>query len=114
MSDASILWLREDGPVAVPRPAEPYRVSRPTRVLLDSGYAFSALPITLAFFVVVVTGLALSLGLAVIVGGVLILPLTVYAARAHAFFERLRLQGMMRWPAPRPTYLRAPAGSPFW
>ncbi|GAA1968679.1 sensor histidine kinase [Nocardioides panacihumi] len=106
--------LREDVPVAEARPADPCRVAWPTRVGLDTVYAVSAFPITLTFFVLVVTGLALSVGLAVVVGGVLILPLTVYVARGHAFFERLRLRGMMRWAAPTPAYVRPPAGSGFW
>jgi signal transduction histidine kinase len=114
MSTTHTLWLREDGPVADPRPAEPYRVSWPKRVLLDTVYCFSAPFVVWTFFVLVVVGLALAVGLAVLVFGVLLLPLTAYVARGHAFFERLRLQGMMRWPAPTPTYLRAPAEAGFW
>jgi signal transduction histidine kinase len=106
--------LREDDPVAEPRARHPHRVSWPTRLLLDSVYAISAFPVALTFFVLVVVGLALSVGLAIVVGGFLLLPLTLLVARGNAFFERLRLQGMLRWPAPTPTYLRAPAGAGFW
>ena len=106
--------LREDVPVVDLRPAGPARVPWPTRVALDTVYGISALPIAVTFFVLVVVGLALTVGLAVLVVGILVLPATVYVARTNAFFERLRLQGMLRWPAPTPTYLRAPAGAGFW
>src|SRR4051794_37774872 len=114
MTDAPTLPLREDAPVASPsrRPAAP--PAWPTRVLLDSVYGVSALFVALPFFVVVVVGLALSVALAVLLVGVLVLAATVYLARAQAFLERLRLQGMVRWAAPTPTYQRAPEGSGFW
>ena len=95
----------------------PDRASRPTlamRALLDSLYCLSALFVALPFFVVIVTGLALSAGLAVILGGVLLLPVTIYIARGNAFFERLRLRGMLHWPAPAPAYSRGVAGASWW
>lgn len=100
--------------MASPRPAEPWRTSRLTRVLLDSLYGFSAIFVVWVFFALTVAGLALSAGLAIVVIGPLVLVGTTYVARTHAFFERLRLQGMLHRPAPTPTYLRAPADGGFW
>ncbi|MDH2415533.1 sensor histidine kinase [Nocardioides sp. CER19] len=114
MTDAHTLLLREDAPVAEPHPAATPRTSWVQRILLDTVYSFSALFVAVPFFVLVVTGLALSAGLAVLLIGVPVLTATVYVARANAFFERLRLQGMMRWAAPTPTYVRAPEGAGFW
>jgi signal transduction histidine kinase len=114
MTHAPTLGLRQDAPVSQSVAAEPPHASRATRVLLDTVYCFSALFVALPFFVVVVAGLALSVALAVLVVGVLVLAATVYAARANAFFERLRLQGMMRRSSPTPTYQRALQGSGLW
>ena len=114
MTDAPTLLLREDAPVARPSRRPDPRPAWPVRVLLDSVYGLSALFVAVPFFAVVVTGLALSAGLAVLLFGVLTLAATVYVARANAFFERLRLQGMRRTPAPTPAYLAAPEGSGLW
>ena len=116
MSDATTLWLREDETVADhrPRPEQPRGLPWPQRLLLDTVYVLSAFPIAWAMFVVVVTGLALAAGLSVVVGGVLLLPVVVYAARSEAFFERLRLRGMLRRPARTPTYATARPGDGFW
>jgi signal transduction histidine kinase len=108
------LVLREDVPVVSPLTSAPGRVPWHRRVLLDTVYCLSALFVALPFFVLVVVGLALSAGLAVLVVGALVLVLTAYLARAHAFFERLRLQGMMRSAAPTPAYLEAPTDGGFW
>lgn len=66
-------------PLAAPRQPRGVR-----RVLLDSGYALSAFPIALAGFVVVVTDLALGVGLSVIIGGGLLLWVGVMVARGFA------------------------------
>jgi signal transduction histidine kinase len=114
MTDAPTLTLREDAPVAESRSTLSSRPAWPTRVLLDSVYALSALFVAIPFFVLVVVGLALSAGLAVLLFGVLTLAATVYVARANAFFERLRMQGMLRWSAPTPTYVKAPGDAGLW
>ena len=115
MSDATTLWLREDETVADyrPRPEEPRGLPWPQRLLLDTVYVLSAFPIAWAMFVVVVTGLALAAGLSVLVGGVLLLPVVVYAARSEAFFERLAPEGMdfivhdTEGPDDMPAHIRA-------
>src|SRR5690348_1695902 len=106
MSDATTLWLREDDVVAEPVTVDDdCAVPWPQRVLLDTVYVVTAFPTAWAFFVLVVTGLALSAGLAVVVGGVLMLPVVVMLARGNAFLERLRVRGMLRRAARTPAYL---------
>jgi signal transduction histidine kinase len=84
------------------------------QLFLDTGYALLGFAVSLLFFVVVVTGLSLSVGLAIIVGGVLLLPLTLLVSRGQAAFERRTLRSMLGLPAPTPTYLRAEPGAGFW
>ena len=96
-------------PLATPR--QPHGVRR---VLLDSGYALSAFPIALVGFVVVVTDLALGVGLSIIIGGVLLLWVGVMVARGSARFERLRMREMLGRTAPTPRYLCGRAGDGFW
>lgn len=87
---------------------------RPTwwrRVLLESGYALSAFPLALAAFVVVVTGIALGLGLLVLLIGVPVLAGTAYLSRGLAHVERNRIRTLLHRPCPTPRYLRARPGS---
>ncbi|MFA6299628.1 MAG: sensor histidine kinase [Nocardioides sp.] len=84
------------------------------RVLLDSGYAFSAFLIALPAFVLVVVVLAVGLGLSVVVGGVFLLTLGTQVARGFARLERVRLRSMQGREAPTPHYLRAPSGARPW
>ncbi len=95
-------------------------VSAPTRprgvrrVLMDTGYALSAFFLALPAFVLVVTSLALGVGLAVLVGGVLLLWVAVMVARGFARFERIRLRGMLGKPADTPAYLCPRPEDGFW
>jgi signal transduction histidine kinase len=93
---------------------EPTRPRGVRRVLLDSGYAFSSFFLALPAFVLVVTDLALGLGLAVLVGGLLLLWVAVMVARGFARFERMRLRGMLGKPAETPAYLCADPEDGFW
>jgi signal transduction histidine kinase len=93
---------------------EPVRPRGLRRVLYDSGYAFSSFFIALPAFVVVVTDLALGTGLAVLIGGVLLLWVAVMVARGFARFERIRLRGMLGKPAPTPAYLCPGPQDSFW
>ncbi len=78
------------------------------RVLLDSAYALTAFVLALPSFVLVVTGLALGAGTAVLAGvGIVVLVATAYVARGFAQVERVRLGGMLAMDAPLPVYLRA-------
>ena len=92
-------------------PARPRGVRR---VLLDSGYNLSAFPIALAAFVLAVINLALGVGLAIFIGGVLLITLAVMVARGIARLERHRLRTMLGKEAAPPRYLCAAPGSGFW
>ena len=93
---------------------EPSRPRGVRRFVLESGYALSALFLALPAFIVVVTDLALGIGLAVLVGGVLLLWVAVMVARGFARFERIRLRGMLGKPAETPAYLCPQPEDSFW
>ena len=84
------------------------------RVLMDSGYAFSAFFLALPAFLVVTIDLSLGVGLIVLVGGVLLLWVAVMVARGFARFERIRLRGMLGKPAPTQAYLCPRPEDGFW
>ncbi|MEO3786304.1 sensor domain-containing protein [Actinocorallia sp. B10E7] len=84
----------------------PVRIRGVRRVLLDSAYALTAFPISLAAFVVVASVLATGLGLSVLGVGFALVALAVLIARGFAVAERTRLRGMLGRVAPGPRYLR--------
>jgi signal transduction histidine kinase len=98
----------------VPYAATPTRPRGVRRVLLESGYSLSAFPIALAAMIVVAVDLALGVGLAIFIGGILLLTVGVMVARGFARFERLRLRRMLGRPAPTPSYVCAEPGAGFW
>jgi signal transduction histidine kinase len=127
MSDAPTARLREDVPVATlspdpgpaaptgpTGPAGPARIGPVSRVLRETGYAISAFPLAWFFFCLVVTGLSLSAGLIVLLGGVLVLSATVYLARGNAVVERLRLRDLLLRPVRMPAYLTPRRDQGFW
>lgn len=77
------------------------------RLLRDTGYTLSALPIGILTFSVVVAGLSAGLGLVVVWVGVPLLVGTLFAARAFAHLERIRLRSMLGREAPTPEYVVA-------
>ena len=81
------------------------------RLLRDSAYTLTALPISIAAFVVAVTGLSAGVGLLVVWVGLPVLVGTVLASRGLAHLERFRLRSLQDRPAPLPTYRRAEEGS---
>jgi len=101
---------------SLPMPAwrEPSRPRGVRRVVFESGYALSAFFLAVPAFVVVVTDLALGIGLTVLVGGVLLLWVAVMVARGFARFERIRLGGMLGKPAPTPAYPCPRPEDSFW
>jgi len=99
------------GPTAASDPARPRGVRR---VLLESGYNLSAFVLAVPAFVLTVTNLSLGLGLAILVGGVLLLTLAVMVARGFARLERARLRTMLGRPAATPAYVCAREGAGFW
>jgi signal transduction histidine kinase len=103
--------LPTTGSAAAPDPARPTGVRR---VLLESGYNLSAFVLAVPAFVLTVTNLSLGLGLAILVGGVLLLTLAVMVARGFARLERARLRTMLGRPAATPAYVCAREGAGFW
>ena len=93
---------------------EPTRPRGVRRVLYDSAYALSSLFIALPAFIVVITDLALGLGLIVLIGGLLLLWVSVMVARGFARFERIRLRGLLGKPAETPAYLCPRPEDGFW
>lgn len=77
------------------------------RLVRDSVYSLSALPIGMVTFTLVVVGLALGAGLMIIWVGPLVVAGTLLAARLFANLERLRLRSLQDRPAPLPAYARA-------
>lgn len=97
--------------LAAEAPATPRGVRR---VLLDSGYNLSSFFIALAALVVVVVDLALGIGLAIFVGGILLITLGVMVARGFARLERYRMRVLLGKAAATPRYLCPPREMSFW
>jgi hypothetical protein len=91
-------------------PTPPRRLGLVRQLGVDSAYALVGFPVAVAAFVVVVTGLALGVGLLVIWVGAAVLAATLLAARGFASVERAWLPAVLGHPVPRPVY-RAPVGS---
>ncbi len=109
--------MGHDDDLTPEQPATPVarrRAGWVTQTFLDTGYSLLAFVVSLVFFVIVVTGLSLSVGLAIILGGILLLPLTLLVARAQAALERRTMRAMLGLEAPTPTYLPAQPGAGFW
>ncbi|WP_205473787.1 sensor histidine kinase [Nocardioides sp. SYSU D00038] len=83
------------------------------RLVLDTTYAVSALPVAVVAFVLTVTGLSLGLAtLVVLPVGVVVLGVTAQVARGLAGLERLRLRSLLGRRAPSPA--RPPVSSVWW
>lgn len=87
------------------------RPSLAQRLMRDSAYCLTALPIGILTFTVVVTGLAAGVGLFAVWVGLPVLVGTVLLARAFAHLERLRLRSLQDLEAPVPAYRAAEPGS---
>jgi putative sensor protein len=87
------------------------RMNLAQRLLRDSAYSLSALPIGILTFTVVVTGLAAGAGLFVVWVGLPVLVGTVLLARAFAHLERLRLRSLQVREVSLPSYRSAATGS---
>jgi hypothetical protein len=74
---------------------------------VDTGYALVGLPMAIASFVLVVTGVSAGAGLVVVWVGIAVLALTLLVARGLATAERQLLPAVLRRPLPRPAYRRA-------
>src|SRR3954471_14688432 len=80
----------------------------------DSAYLILGFPIALAGYIVVFTLFSVGAGMLVTVVGIPIMVGALYAARAFADLERLRLPAVLNRPAPRPRYRRAGPDAGFW
>jgi len=93
------------------RTAEPRATqARPSiaqRMLRDSAYTLTALPIGILTFTTAVVGISAGVGLFVIWVGLPVLVGTVLLARTFAHLERLRLRSLQDRAAPLPSYLKA-------
>jgi len=83
------------------------------RTYLILGYLLSSLPLALAGFVLVVTGLSLGLGLMITLLGVPVLVVTLLGARHLAAIERGRAGALLCARLPRPRR-RAPQPGGIW
>ena len=95
----------------VPVPS-PTRRTGWRRLGTDSAYVLGGFPIALAAFVLVVTGLALGVTLAVVWIGVPTLVGTLFLARGFASLERRRLPAVLGRQSPEPVYRSARPGDP--
>lgn len=98
-------------PPGSPAPASTSAPGAPSalrRVGLDTAYLLSAFPLAVVGFVLVVTGVALGVGLLVVWAGLGVLSATLLAARGLAHLERGRLRSLQLRPAPSPVYAVAP------
>ena len=85
-----------------------------TQIGVDSAYVLFGFPIAVTTYVLVFTLFTVGVSTIVTVAGLPVLVGAVYAARAFADLERLRVPAVVRRPAPRPAYRRSPPGSGFW
>jgi signal transduction histidine kinase len=98
---------------AQPRTASP--VARwLAQIGIDSAYVLVGFPIALIAYVLTFTLFSVGLSTIITVIGLPVLVAAVYAARGFADLERLRLPGVLRRPAPRPAYRKAPPDAGFW
>jgi signal transduction histidine kinase len=100
-----------------PRPANG-PATRPagwlSQIGIDSTYVLVGFPIALISYVVTFTLFTVGVSTIITVIGLPVLFAAFYAARAFADLERLRIPAVLRRPAPRPAYRKAPPGSGFW
>ncbi|MEJ3743261.1 sensor histidine kinase [Actinomycetes bacterium KLBMP 9797] len=99
---------------ATTAPAPYVRVGMLRQLLSDTGYILVNFPLAVASFIVLVVGFALGLALGVTVIGVPILAGALYAARAFADIERLRMPAVLRQPRVRPQYRTAAPDAAIW
>ena len=78
------------------------------RTARETAYNLTAFPLGLTSFILMVTLVSLGAGLAIIVGGVLVLVLSVHVARWFAWLERYRLRTWLGRDVPAPAYKPVP------
>ena len=78
---------------------------------VDTAYVLVGFPLSIAAFVLVVTGLAVGIGTLVVWVGLPLLALTLLVARGLAVVERVRLPGVLQREVPSPVYRAAAPGA---
>jgi signal transduction histidine kinase len=81
---------------------------------IDTGYLLIGFPIALVGFVLVLVLFVTGAAMLIMIIGIPITVFSIYAARAFADIERIRIRGVLNRPVPRPGYRRAPAGAGTW
>ncbi|MFJ2029652.1 sensor histidine kinase [Streptosporangium sp. NPDC087985] len=81
------------------------------RIGVDSGYLIVGFPLSIVFFVLMVTGFSAGIGTVVVWVGVPILAVTLLVARGLADVERRMLPEVLGRALPRPRYRSAPEGA---
>jgi signal transduction histidine kinase len=84
------------------------------RLGVDTAYVLLGFPLAVVSFVVLVTGFALGVGLAITVVGLPVLAATLHAARSFADIERISLRRVLGVPVLRPLYRAAEPGASVW
>lgn len=77
----------------------------------DTAYVLLGFPLALVSYIILVPGLALSIGLLPLGIGVFIGAGTLLAARLFGDLERIRLPGVLNRAVPRPVYRKADSGA---
>jgi hypothetical protein len=80
------------------------------RTCCNLAYLLLAFPLGVAYFVMLVTGFSLGVGLAVTLLGVPIILVTLVAVRACAALERMLTNALLGTALPQPSVLPTPAG----
>jgi hypothetical protein len=97
---------------ALPSPVGPAAPGLPHRgwwrqLGVDTGFVLLGLPLSIAAFVAVLTGLVVGAGLVIIWVGLPLLVLTLVVARGLATLERTRIPDVLGRQLPTPVYRRA-------
>src|ERR1041385_3434238 len=80
---------------------------------VDTMYGLLGLPVAIASFTLMITGISLSAGLLVLLVGIPVLAAPLFLARGFADLHRVSLRSVLNRDIPRPRYLRAPVTG-FW
>src|SRR5262245_53514164 len=81
---------------------------------VDSAYTLLGLPLSVASFSLLVTGVSLGASLLITIVGIPVLVGTLYLARFFGAVERRRFAPVLRVTRTIPVYKRAPDGAGFW
>jgi signal transduction histidine kinase len=103
---------------ALPSPVGPAAPARPNRgwwrqLGVDTAFVLLGLPLSIAAFVAVLTGLVVGAGLVIIWVGLPVLVLTLLVARGLATLERTRIPDVLGRQLPTPVYRRAAPDAPL-